>query len=122
MAGRIILHAGPHKTGSTALQRALHGSRRQLAERGVIYPDRGLLNLGHHGAVNWARGWGGPAIDPADVLRGTGDATVILSSENVNVLLDVTGEARSRSISARSDVAEEMAPSTRSRLARTWAA
>ena len=37
--GRLLLHAGTPKTGSTALQRALSGSSDLLAQQGVCYPD-----------------------------------------------------------------------------------
>lgn len=36
--GSLLLHIGPPKTGSTAIQMALHGSRAALAEHGVLYP------------------------------------------------------------------------------------
>ncbi len=36
--GALLLHIGPYKTGSTALQVALHNARPQLAEHGVVYP------------------------------------------------------------------------------------
>ncbi|MGY2872993.1 hypothetical protein ACVW00_000183 [Marmoricola sp. URHA0025 HA25] len=36
--GSVLLHIGPPKTGSTAIQRALHGSRAELAAHGVLYP------------------------------------------------------------------------------------
>jgi hypothetical protein len=41
-AGTRLLHIGPHKTGTTAVQGAFHLARRQLAEAGVVYagPDR----------------------------------------------------------------------------------
>ncbi len=41
-AGTRLLHIGPHKTGTTAVQGAFHLARRQLAESGVVYagPDR----------------------------------------------------------------------------------
>jgi len=38
--GSVLLHIGPPKTGSTAIQRALHGSRAALAEHGVLYPGK----------------------------------------------------------------------------------
>ncbi len=38
--GTTLLHIGPHKTGTTALQGALHFARRSLADHGVIYPKR----------------------------------------------------------------------------------
>lgn len=36
--GSHLIHIGPQKTGSTALQAALHRSRDELADHGVIYP------------------------------------------------------------------------------------
>jgi hypothetical protein len=36
--GSLLLHIGPPKTGSTAIQMALHNSRPELAEHGVLYP------------------------------------------------------------------------------------
>lgn len=37
--GARLLHIGPHKTGSTAVQVALFDVRDELAERGVFYPS-----------------------------------------------------------------------------------
>jgi hypothetical protein len=37
----VLLHIGPHKTGTTAIQAALAASRDDLAARGVTYPGRG---------------------------------------------------------------------------------
>jgi hypothetical protein len=37
-AGTLLLHIGPQKTGSTAIQEAMHDARDTLAERGVAYP------------------------------------------------------------------------------------
>ncbi len=36
--GGVLLHIGPYKTGTTAIQRSLHQHRADLAEHGVIYP------------------------------------------------------------------------------------
>jgi len=36
--GSLLVHIGPQKTGSTAIQRALHAHRADLAELGVHYP------------------------------------------------------------------------------------
>ena len=43
--GTRLLHIGPHKTGSSALQNALHLSRERLTARGVVYPGRGRQTL-----------------------------------------------------------------------------
>jgi hypothetical protein len=34
----VLVHVGPYKTGTTALQTSLHAHRRELAEHGVTYP------------------------------------------------------------------------------------
>ena len=39
-AGAVLLHIGPYKTGSTALQTALFEARDAMAEHGVAYPGR----------------------------------------------------------------------------------
>lgn len=36
--GAHLLHIGPQKTGTTAIQAALHASREELREHGVVYP------------------------------------------------------------------------------------
>ncbi|RNL62230.1 hypothetical protein EFK50_10600 [Nocardioides marmoriginsengisoli] len=36
--GALLLHIGPQKTGSTAIQTAMHESRAELAAQGVLYP------------------------------------------------------------------------------------
>lgn len=38
MTIRLAVHVGPHKTGSTSVQRALAANRERLAESGVWYP------------------------------------------------------------------------------------
>ena len=45
----IIWHIGWHKTGTTTIQQFLHQNRRALMERhGLLYPEAGLINAGHH--------------------------------------------------------------------------
>ena len=58
MAERVVLHAGFHKSGTTALQHAFDDNKRKLKKHGVSYP----LNAGraHHRAA-WGlteRVWG----------------------------------------------------------------
>lgn len=38
--GSIVLHVGPHKTGTTTLQAAFHQNRERLAEQGVHYAGK----------------------------------------------------------------------------------
>jgi hypothetical protein len=53
--GHILLHIGPYKTGSTALQSALFARREELAAYGVAYPGRWrrLFRQGH-ALMGWA--------------------------------------------------------------------
>jgi hypothetical protein len=39
--GARLLHIGPHKTGTTMIEDALHPARERLAARGVAYPGTG---------------------------------------------------------------------------------
>ncbi|SMX42532.1 hypothetical protein [Actibacterium lipolyticum] len=58
---RFILHAGTHKTGTTAVQRFLYARRKELAANGVVYDTGedifgGTLRAHHHIAhalANW---------------------------------------------------------------------
>lgn len=47
----IVIHAGPGKTGSSALQKCLHSNREALAAQGVLYPEHQLdangISSGH---------------------------------------------------------------------------
>ncbi|HUD77667.1 MAG TPA: hypothetical protein VMR00_07440 [Streptosporangiaceae bacterium] len=43
--GTRLLHIGPHKTGTSAIQGALHLARERLATHGVVYPGRGRQTL-----------------------------------------------------------------------------
>src|SRR3954469_18011488 len=54
--GTRLVHIGPHKTGSTAIQVALHTARDRLTEHGVAYvttggyrPRKGGVALGIRG-------------------------------------------------------------------------
>lgn len=38
--GSVLVHIGPYKTGSSAIQSALHRSRAALLEHGVLYPGK----------------------------------------------------------------------------------
>jgi len=87
-AGTRLLHIGPHKTGSTAVQGAFHLARERLAAQGVIYPGRGKQPLWPILAVT-----GQPALrgEPSPEMaywerlvrdiRAAGEQHVVLSSE-----------------------------------------
>jgi hypothetical protein len=86
--GAVLLHIGPYKTGSTAIQQALFDRREVLAEHGVVYPGRWrrLFTEGH-ALMQWApRGRPVPPMsvwdDFAAGVRGQTDVRICLSTED----------------------------------------
>ncbi len=86
--GTVLLHIGPYKTGSTALQSALFAKREELAQYGVAYPGkwRRLFGIGH-ALMRWApRGHPLPDVSRWDrfaaEVRELGDQRVCLSTED----------------------------------------
>jgi hypothetical protein len=86
--GSRLLHIGPHKTGTTAIQGALHLARERLAAEGVVYPGRGRQPLWPILAVTGQPALlGGPRPEMSywdnlvREVRAAGDRRVILSSE-----------------------------------------
>ncbi len=43
---KLVLHVGIHKTGTSAIQAFCKANRDALIERGILYPNAGLLDLG----------------------------------------------------------------------------
>jgi hypothetical protein len=86
--GARLLHIGPHKTGTSAIQGALHLARGRLAEHGVVYagaarqPMRATLAVTGRPAM---LGESQPDMAYWDKLvrdvREAGDQRVVLSSE-----------------------------------------
>ena len=86
--GTRMLHIGPHKTGTTAIQGALHLARERLAAEGVVYPGRGRQPLWPILAVTGQPALlGGPRPELSywdnlvREVRAAGDQRVVLSSE-----------------------------------------
>ena len=52
----LVLHAGPHKTGSTYLQHRLNKARGALAGQFWSYPDYAIANNSHYGVYSWLTG------------------------------------------------------------------
>ncbi len=86
--GSVLLHIGPYKTGSTAIQQALFDQRDVLAEHGVLYPGRWrrLFREGH-ALMQWAPR--GRPVPPESVwddfaagIRARPDVRVCLSTED----------------------------------------
>jgi hypothetical protein len=90
-AGTLLLHIGPQKTGSTAIQAAMHAAREALAEHGVFYPGPGRRPI----EAGWAvLGAGAPLGRPTprierwtelvDATRATALARVCVSNEDLS--------------------------------------
>ena len=88
MSKRLILHVGPHKTGSTYLQKRLALHARDLARQGVTYPAHARNNLGHGAVVNYLRGWRRHTdlLTEETFAEIAAHETVLLSSENFVLL------------------------------------
>jgi len=87
-ADAVLLHIGPYKTGSTALQSALFARREELGQYGVAYPGnwRRLFGIGH-ALMRWApRGHPLPDVSRWDrfaaEVREMRDRRVCLSTED----------------------------------------
>lgn len=88
--GTRVVHIGPQKTGSTALQSALHGARDELAAANVYLPRGGLRRR----EAGWALGlmgrWLGAPMPPIErwteltdeIAENTGDGIAIISNED----------------------------------------
>jgi hypothetical protein len=87
-SGTRLLHIGPHKTGTSAIQGALFLARERLAAQGVVYPGQGRTILWPILAVTGQPpllGEPTPKIsyweDLTRQIAATGDQRVVLSSE-----------------------------------------
>jgi hypothetical protein len=89
MAKALIVHAGFHKTGTTALQSSFSAARVELKKSGLVYPDTGAK--AHHKAIYslMERSWGWEGANPVnkkkwqELVRKVNRApkTAIISSE-----------------------------------------
>lgn len=50
--GRVILHIGRHKSGTSSLQRALASASADLRAAGALYPKAGRRGIAHHPLAN----------------------------------------------------------------------
>lgn len=46
--GKLIIHIGTAKTGTTAIQSYMHTNRHALLEQGINYPQSAIFGTGHH--------------------------------------------------------------------------
>lgn len=99
----VVLHIGPHKTGTTYIQENLVNNRAALAQAGVVYPDvfRTPLSPGHN-AINRAltddpEGSHAILAALAAELQAKGQ-TAILSAENMSLMDDAALAALRRGL------------------------
>ena len=60
--GRLIIHIGTHKTGTTSIQRTLGANRKKLRERGIRYPDYTMVGqVSHYAHIGAANAFAGEA-------------------------------------------------------------
>lgn len=100
-AGSRLLHIGPPKTGTTAIQGAFRQARPVLADHGVVYPGTDRQHSAGARALLGSPGpKGDPPVDPRSwkrlvrLVTAAGDARVVVSSE----VLSGAGEAAIRTI------------------------
>jgi hypothetical protein len=86
--GACLVHVGPFKTGSSAIQAALANARPALPEHGVVYPGRGTRDRRAGWAVLGTRPRGRPVPTPdewdtfAAEVRAHADKRVCISNED----------------------------------------
>lgn len=79
---KIMLHVGPHKTGTTAIQLCYFRNRGTLLNNGVCYPVAGKAVTAHHTIVDWLRNWT-DKFDPEQLRTELAPYEhAIISSEN----------------------------------------
>ncbi len=85
---RIVLHIGPHKTGTTYIQTRLHENREALRSVGVDYCSAGLdAGFAHHKVADVARSGDEAALAALlEPLAASDAELLILSSENFDLL------------------------------------
>ncbi|WP_436699032.1 hypothetical protein [Nocardioides sp. BYT-33-1] len=76
-AGARLLHVGPHKTGTTALQSAFHQARAELARQGVRYVSRSRHDAK---AARYVTGRPVPGRDPLRAERAWHDVVGALTA------------------------------------------
>jgi hypothetical protein len=105
---KILIHIGPHKTGTTAIQKCLFESGEQLARSAICYPEAGLAGYGHHVLANllWRRAYRDAEQLFSEMLscaQAQGARVMVISSEDFSNL-KLTGIAELSRITRPLDV------------------
>lgn len=84
---RVVLHVGPHKTGSTYIQKKLLEQQAALAAAGVCYPSAGIdVQYGQHAIPAELYRQGHSATLDRLLAADAVGPTLLLSSENFDLL------------------------------------
>lgn len=87
---RLVIHVGPHKTGSTYIQYGLLNNREKLLERGVLYPDCFFdegVTWCHFGLFSMLRQGRQAELEPKfEACRAVGASVIVLSAEDFSLL------------------------------------
>lgn len=88
MPKKIVVHAGIHKTGSTAIQIALFHHPEQFEQQGIKYPRTGLDDGAHHLIARKLRSGEKGTSVLEDLTKEISDwpETVVISSEELDSL------------------------------------
>src|SRR5581483_5356504 len=103
--GGVLLHVGPHKTGTTAIQGALRIGRPELEEHDVVYAGKARQHQMAALAITGGRGMRGdrPADQTdwdtlADEVRSLPNKRIIVSSEYFDEASDEVAERITESL------------------------
>lgn len=80
MKKKLYIHVGPHKTGTTLLQKICLDNKETLSELGISYPNVFFNFLGHHQLVDKARNKKVTDDEIENLIQLNSD--ILLSSEN----------------------------------------
>jgi hypothetical protein len=96
---KLFLHIGPHKTGSTYIQKVLLANREHLLELGLNYPNIGIgPKYGHHKVFEKVKTLEQGELDEY-MAHFSGEAVNLISSEKFDRLKLVNIERLSKSLS-----------------------
>jgi hypothetical protein len=87
--GAVLVHVGPYKTGTTAIQTTLHEQRAELLRHGVLYPGTDHRQFRAEWALTGRTPHGVPPVprerwdELVEEVRATAAARVCISSEGL---------------------------------------
>lgn len=83
---QVILHIGPHKTGTTFLQKIFSQNKETLATNGIDYIDFGMVHFGHHKIPEFLNKKKFKKGEIKKAISQSPHERVLISSENFDLL------------------------------------